>query len=258
MSDHPCSLSIITPTRNGLRFLEECVRHVAREGGDSVEHLVVDGASTDGSVELLARLEGEVPGLRWISEPDSGQSQAMNRGLALARGALVGFLNADDYYESGALHRAKQLPREGPLSLFAGNCTHVDLSGKRLHTFKPARFSWMRMMVHGDPIGFPINPSSYFYHRSIHDRVGLYDESEHYMMDLDFLLRAARVARYEYRDEDWGVMRWMAGTKSFEDLASGQAKGRLAACLRKELGRQPVWLKAWVKLMRLRVRIAGA
>jgi glycosyltransferase involved in cell wall biosynthesis len=252
-------LTIITPVRNGGRYLRECIENVAAQDTSGVEHLVVDGASTDGTGDMLKELACAHPHLRWVSEPDTGQSNAMNKGIRLARGRILGFLNVDDYYEPRVFPRVRQLFQglKEP-ALVYGNCSQVDETGKFIWKFKPVAFSWMRMMTHANPTGFPINPASYFYHKTVHDQIGGYDESEHLVMDLDFLLRAARVAHLAYYDEDWGVMRWMPGTKSFDSLKDGTAREALRRVLARNLKARPLPVQATVKACRLGLRCCRA
>jgi glycosyltransferase involved in cell wall biosynthesis len=91
-------LSILTPTFNGAAFLENALQSVRALGGD-VEHIVVDGASADDTISILKK--SEWPGLRWISEPDKGQSDALNKALAMATGEIIGWLNGDEWYLEG-------------------------------------------------------------------------------------------------------------------------------------------------------------
>src|SRR6058998_2090201 len=98
----PPGFSIITPSFNQARFLEENIQSVLTQAGVSVEHIVVDGGSTDGTVEILK----SYPHLRWISEPDRGQSHALNKGFRMATGEILGWLNADDSYEPSAVAEA--------------------------------------------------------------------------------------------------------------------------------------------------------
>src|SRR5208337_1473500 len=104
------SLSVITPCYNAAGFIEDALLSVHRQAEVAVEHIVTDGASTDGTVEVLKRH----PGVRWISERDSGQSDAINKGFLLAAGELVGWLNADDYYLPGGLQAIARAAQEHP------------------------------------------------------------------------------------------------------------------------------------------------
>jgi glycosyltransferase involved in cell wall biosynthesis len=223
----PCRLSVITPVFNGVRFMESCIRNVIEQLCPDAEHIIVDGGSTDGTVEVIRRYAEEYPHIRWISEPDRGQSDAMNKGIEMATGEILGFLNADDFYEPGALNEALELFRDLPEpSLVVGNCNVWDDDGNLLHVIRPRRVGHLTLLMLYIP-AFPGNPSAYFYHRSLHDRIGPYDVDEHYGMDIHFLFRATRAARVTYVDRLWGNYRYLAGTKTYEDVTSGMNRVRV-------------------------------
>ncbi len=223
----PCKLSVITPVRDGSRFMEFCIRNVIDQGCPDAEHIIIDGGSTDGTVELIRRYAGEYPHIRWISERDRGQSDAMNRGIALAKGTIIGILNVDDYYEPGALNEVVHLFRTLPQpSLLVGNCAVWDDDDKLQFVGKPANIGLLRLLML-DIRAFPNNPSAYFYHRSLHDIIGGYDVNEHYGMDIQFLFQAAESARVTYVDRLWGNYRYLTGTKTQRDVASGQNRIRV-------------------------------
>src|SRR4030095_949036 len=96
-------LSVITPVFNGIRFMEFCIRNVIDQKCDDAEHIIIDGGSTGGTVELIKNYADRYRHIRWVSEPDRGQSEAMNKGIATAAGPILGFLNVDDFYEPGVL-----------------------------------------------------------------------------------------------------------------------------------------------------------
>ena len=188
-------ISIITPCFNAVRHLRDAIESVAGQRGVRVEHIVVDADSKDGTLEILKQF----PAVRWISEPDRGQSDAFNKGLALARGPLIGWLNADDVYEPGALARVVQFFREHPDAVLVnGHLVRVDPAGKPLE-FLPARSSrfWLR---HFWFKWYWLNHPSTFYRKSLFDEVGSIDISLHYAMDYDFYLRAS--LRHEFHDID--------------------------------------------------------
>jgi glycosyltransferase involved in cell wall biosynthesis len=188
-------ISIITPCFNAARHLRDAIESVAGQSGVRVEHIVVDAGSKDGTVEIL----GQFPAVRWISEPDRGQADAFNKGLALARGPLIGWLNADDGYEPGALARVVQFFREHPQAVLVnGHLMRVDSQGKELE-FLPARSSrfWLR---HFWWRWYWLNHPSTFYRKSLFDDVGPVDVSLHYAMDYDFYLRAS--LRHPFHDLD--------------------------------------------------------
>jgi len=199
-------LTVLTPVFNGREFVETCVRSVVEQGaGDRVEHLVLDAASTDGTAEVLNELSRGLPHLRVISEPDRGQSDALNKGVRLARGPVIGILNVDDVYEPKVLVRVLELFDELTEPAFVvGNCNIRREGGEVWFVNRPR---WMRpwqILLGIELVKFPLNPSAYFYHRSLHDLVGPYDENEHFAMDLDFILRVANRIKPLHIDEIWG------------------------------------------------------
>jgi glycosyltransferase involved in cell wall biosynthesis len=188
-------ISIITPCFNAARHLRDAIESVAGQQGVRVEHIVVDAGSKDGTVEVLKQF----PAVRWISEPDRGQSDAFNKGLALARGPLIGWLNADDVYEPGAIAQVVRFFREHPEAfLVNGHLVRVDPDGKPLE-FLPARSSrfWLR---HFWFKWYWLNHPSTFYRKCLFEEVGPIDITLHYAMDYDFYLRAAQ--RHEFHDID--------------------------------------------------------
>lgn len=217
-------LTVITPVFNGARFIESCLTSVQQQCCPQVEHLVVDGASNDGTQEIVARYSSSDPRIRLHSAKDYGQSDAMNTGLRLARGTIVSILNVDDFYAPGALQRVIGLFQDfSNPSLLVGNCRVLDDAGDLVYVNRPARISLFHFLA-GFP--FPVNPSAYFYHRTLHDQIGGYDVTEHYAMDLDFLCRAVMAANVHYIDETLGNYRRIAGTKSVSDRMNGLQRGR--------------------------------
>lgn len=193
--DDSPEISIITPCFDAVRHLRDAIESVRRQEGVRIEHIVVDAASKDGTVELLR----EYPHVRWISEPDRGQSDAFNKGLAMARAPLIGWLNADDAYEPGAIANVVGYFRQHPEAfLVNGHLERVDAEGKSLE-FLPARSSrfWLR---HFWFRWYWLNHPSTFYRKAVFDEVGPIDVELHYAMDYDFYLRASE--RYEFHDID--------------------------------------------------------
>ncbi|MBJ6727032.1 glycosyltransferase family 2 protein [Geomesophilobacter sediminis] len=225
-------LTVITPVYNGERFIRQCLDNVIAQDCPGVEHLVLDGCSKDGTVAILEEYATRYPHLRWISEPDQGQSDAMNKGIRLAAGEVISFLNVDDFYESGALRRVVELFRTLPEpSLLVGNCKVIDDDGALLFINKPARLKLAELLVGPEVNPWPINPAAYFYHRSLHGQVGPYDVNEHYALDLEFLLRAVQKAQVRYVDETFGYFRLIRGTKTFSDWEAGSNVGRCQTLL---------------------------
>jgi glycosyltransferase involved in cell wall biosynthesis len=224
-----CKLSVITPVFNGVRFIEFCIWNVIDQNCPDVEHIIIDGGSTDGTVEIIKRYAEGYPHIRWVSEKDKGQSDAMNKGIGLACGEILGILNVDDYYEPAVLCEVIEMFRNLPEpTLLAGNCNVWDDDGKLLHINKPARISFLMLLMQNIQ-AFPANPSGYFYHKSLHDKIGLYDVDEHYGMDIHFMFRAVQTANVVYVDRTWGNYRYLVGTKTYVDVESGQNRIRVSA-----------------------------
>jgi len=133
-------ITVVTPALNAAATIEETLRSVREQDYDNVEHVVVDGGSTDGTVEILRRTEG----IRWVSEADDGLSDAMNKGIALAEGEIIGWLNADDFYLPGALGRVAETFRADPEATWlTGYCRIVDGSGDEIRKPVTAYKNWL-------------------------------------------------------------------------------------------------------------------
>jgi glycosyltransferase involved in cell wall biosynthesis len=220
-------ISIITPVFNGIEFLQACVENVVKQAVPDLEHIIVDGGSTDGTLEEIARLSCLYPHLRLVTGPDEGLSDAINKGIRAARGKIVGILPVDDFYEDGVIAAAVCIlePLASP-TVVAANCKIINLSNGLVSWNRPSRLT-VRDFLIGHQI--PGNPTAYFYHKKVHDIVGYYDVNDHFAMDLDFLLSCARTVDMIYVNSHWGNFRLRPGSKTFED--SGNARRRVRAIL---------------------------
>ncbi|MEH2392946.1 MAG: glycosyltransferase family 2 protein [Nostoc sp.] len=228
-------ISIITPVYNGERFIESCLQVVIDQNCLEVEHIIVDGGSSDKTVDIIKDKANQYPHIRWISEKDRGQSDAMNKGIAMAQGLIIGILNVDDFYEINALNRICKifLTLQEP-SFIVSNCNILDQKDKIIFINKPNRLRTIDLLlerrVNDDGIidaSFPVNPSAYFYHKSLHEQIGLYKVEDHYVMDVDFLLKAVRSSHVKYFNETWGNYRYYPGTKTFDDSTRGTSIVRI-------------------------------
>jgi glycosyltransferase involved in cell wall biosynthesis len=177
-------ISVITPSLNSDKHLECAVESVLKQNYPNFEHIIVDGGSTDGTLQTI----GKYPHLRWISEPDRGESDAMNKGFRLSEGEVIVYLNADDYFEEGAFHAVA--------SCFLRGARFVV--GK-VRVIRPDGSFWINdpqkefrdMLKWWRPNSFCFNPVGYFYRREVQEAVGGFDVHNAYNMDLDFLLKSA-------------------------------------------------------------------
>lgn len=244
-------LSIITPVYNGIRFIEFCLNNVIAQECTSLEHIIVDGGSTDGTVEIIKKYAKKFPHIRWITEKDKGQSDAMNKGVAMAVGNIISFLNVDDYYEPGTLNfilnEFKVLPEP---TLMVGNCNVWDDDGKLLYISRPYKISLKNMLLGRYRDAFPNNPSAYFYHKSLHNCIGLYEIDEHYGMDLHFIFKSLKQNCVLYVDKTLGNYRFLENTKTFDDVKNGNNRPRVMAITNHYLNSMPWWYKIYIFILK--------
>ncbi len=206
-------MTIVTPCLNARKTLPEALESVRNQGYPDLEHLVIDGGSTNGTVELLER----APGVRFVSEPDRGLSDAVNKGISRARGEVVGWLNADDVYLAGALRRVGQAFADGPEALWAtGRCLIEDGAGREIRRgvtaykdFLLRRYSYGLLLTQN----FISCPAT-FVRREAFDRVGLLDERFRYSMDYDLWLRLGRLGDPLVIDAPLAAFRMAEGSLS--------------------------------------------
>ena len=237
-------ISIITPVYNSEEFIQSCIQGVIDQACTDIEHIIVDGGSTDKTVEIIKVNAEKYPHIRWISETDRGQSDAMNKGIAMAQAKVIGILNVDDYYEPNVLNRIWGIFQDLPESSFlVGNCNTWKSKGTLLTVNKPKKLSLKDLLLGADINPIPVNPSAYFYHKSLHDRVGSYNINEDYGMDLEFILKLVQVANVKYIDETWGNFCKHENAKTVLDESSGNAISRREKIYNNALNNLPFWLR---------------
>jgi glycosyltransferase involved in cell wall biosynthesis len=245
-------ITIITPVYNGEKFIESCLQSVIQQQSEAVEHLIIDGGSHDRTIEIVERYAQNYPHIRWISEKDQGQSDAMNKGIKHAKGEIIGFLNVDDYYEPGILDRVFTLFHTLPSPSFVvGNCNVWDDAGNLKKFNRPTKLKLTDLLLGAAINPHPINPSAYFYHRCLHESIGLYRIDEHFALDLDFIFRAVQVAHVRHIDETWGNYREIAGTKTVVDWETGDGEQRAQALLKSYREQLPLWVQWRIILLSL-------
>jgi glycosyltransferase involved in cell wall biosynthesis len=209
-------LSVVTPVYNSARYLAATLDSVARLTA-SHEHIVIDGGSTDGTVALLEARDDS--SLSWVSEPDRGQTNAVNKGFERAKGELLGWLNGDDEYVSEAVNRAvEHLLAHPKLDAVFGGMDITDETGLVRREYRPAEFSWRRYLYLGDYITTP----TIIFRRRLLECGGPLDESYVDAADYDFFLRVFRNARVERRAEALVRFRYHRDSKTARDAFRGQ------------------------------------
>jgi glycosyltransferase involved in cell wall biosynthesis len=207
-------VTIVTPSFNQAQFLEKTIRSVIRQDYPHIEYIVIDGGSTDGSVDIIKKYEKHIA--YWVSEPDNGQSNAINKGFAKARGSILAWLNSDDLLAPSAVRIAAHYLSLNPdIGLVYGNRLHIDRKGNVVGI--------NRCPTHDQNMfkkNFTIPQETAFFRREIFEAVGRLDESLHFAMDFDLWCRVAKVTRMHHAPAFMGYFREHAAAKSvaFHDI----------------------------------------
>lgn len=186
-------VSIVTPSYNQAPFIEETIRSVLLQGYPDLEYIIIDGGSTDGSVEIIRQYEAWLA--YWVSEPDEGQSDALQKGFQRATGSIVAWLNSDDWYLSGILpERVTELVYDPELVLVYGDCHRVDEAGERINTWRAGPLTAANLLMDGNQI-----PQQSTFIRAVAlSAVGGIDRCLHYVMDFALWLRLSLVGNLKY------------------------------------------------------------
>jgi glycosyltransferase involved in cell wall biosynthesis len=234
MPDLPL-VSIITPSYNQVRFIEVTLRSVLEQDYPNIEYLVVDGASTDGSVEIIRRYADRLAW--WASEKDSGQSEAVNKGLRRARGEIVGWLNSDDLYLPGAVSAAVAAFRSRPeAGLVYGDALAIDADGKPFNVMHARQYTLADLMT----FNIICQPAA-FMQRSVLEQVNYLDPAYHLLMDNLLWMRMAQNAPLVYVPQIWAAARYHTQAKN---RTFGAAYGREAHVLIEDLRSRPEFAEA--------------
>jgi glycosyltransferase involved in cell wall biosynthesis len=226
ISDLPL-VSIVTPSYGQANFLEQTICSVLAQDYANKEYLLVDGASTDGSLEIIQKYAGRIDW--WVSEPDKGQAEAINKGLQRARGDYVAWLNSDDVYLPGAISQAVSVFSNHPeAGLVFGDVLAMDEEGRTMNHLKYGNWSLLDLMsfrVIGQP--------SVFMRRSVLVQAGYLDPSYHFLLDHQLWLRMAQIAEICYIPERLSGARFHSGSKNVARAA--------------EFGREAFRILDWMK-----------
>jgi glycosyltransferase involved in cell wall biosynthesis len=237
-------LSVITIVLNNVNYIEKTIQNYLDQHCDESELVIIDGGSTDGTIDIIRNYGNLESKIRWISEKDKGQSDAMNKGLKLAEGEYVSFLNSDDYYNANALNTAIEIISQNKqIDFLVGNCNVWDEHNQLVYINKPLQPTTTNLLI-GRYI--PVNPAAYFYRKSIHNTVGGYNISNHYNMDIEFLLLASRVTKLKYVPIIFGNFRLLPEAKTGSDSIAGLLEERKQALFN-------LYLKKFGKLVELEV-----
>ncbi len=218
------TLTIITPVFNSISYIEKCILNVIEQNCQDIIHLIIDGGSDDGTKEIIEKYSKEYNHIKWISERDNGQSDAMNKGLKMVRSGYISFLNVDDFYENNLLNKIINIFKQNPnLDFIVGNCNVIDENGELIYINKPRKLKVWHIL---SGYFLPVNPSAYFYKIELHDNLGEFNINNHYNMDVEFLLNVSYNYNLVYYDELWGNFRILPNTKTGSDQLNNNLENR--------------------------------
>jgi glycosyltransferase involved in cell wall biosynthesis len=224
-------VTVVTPSYNQGRFIAATIESVLGQDYPNLEYIIVDGASTDDTANVVARYADR---LTFISEPDRGQSDAINKGFRRARGEIVAWLNSDDLFLPGAIDVAVRALREHPeAGAVYGEGYQIDEHGAVISRFAATRpFNLWRLLNLSDYV----LQQTVFFRREVFDEVGWIDESLYYGMDWEILMRIGLHRPMVYVPHDMGAIREYATAKTF---AGGTKRAReLSRILRRTTGKR--------------------
>lgn len=201
LPDNPL-VSVVTPSFNQAGFLEETICSVLAQDYPNLEYYIIDGGSSDGSLEIIKKYAHRLAG--WVSEPDRGQTDAINKGFTRARGNILAWLNSDDRYHPGAVREAVTFMEENPqIGMVYGDANLVDETGKIIGKFPAAQTDYQRLRrgyVH-------IPQQSAFFRADLWKTVGPLDPTFYFAMDYDLWVRLAKYAPLVYHPRLWADFR---------------------------------------------------
>lgn len=220
-------ISLVTPSYNQGRFIEETIRSVLLQGYPNLEYIIIDGGSTDQSVDIIRRYK---PWLcYWVSEKDNGQADAINKGFRYATGELGGWVNSDDYLLPGGLKVIvdKCLGDPGAVA-WAAACNEVDLAGNILNTYYP-RVGSRKAFADWNNDAYISQPSCIF--RLDHFRkLGGLNSKLQFVLDVDLWTRLAAIGHFSTTNEVVSISRRYEGIKTFQDPSMREAE-HIAVCI---------------------------
>lgn len=232
--------SIVTPSLNQGKWIAENLASVARTAENlPVEHLIIDGGSIDATLDVL---RGQNIA-RWVSEPDQGQTDAINKGLRQSTGEILGYLCADDYLEPGALARVDQIFQDHPeVDVVFGDAYFLESDSgwkrlKRAGEFSPGR------LRQGN---FLLQPAV-FWRRSVYERFGDLDASLRFCMDHEYWLRISSATQWHYLPHPLATCRLHADAKTSRALAQAWTEAA-AMQVRYGIRGRPQWEAFWMKM----------
>jgi glycosyltransferase involved in cell wall biosynthesis len=201
MNEQPL-VSIITPSFNQARYIEATINSVLTQDYPNIEYIIVDGGSTDNTVEIIKKHAGRIAW--WVSEQDKGQTDAINKGFARAQGQILAWLNSDDTYEPGAITAAVKYLQDHPeVGMVYGDCNFINEAGRVIGKFGAAQTD-QRLLRQGY---VHIPQQTMFFRTDLWKQVGPLDPSFYFAMDYDLWTRLSAHTQLKYVPQTWANFR---------------------------------------------------
>ena len=231
-------VSIVTPSFNQAPFLEQTLRSVLDQDYPSLEYIVVDGASTDGSVDIIKKYSDRLAW--WVSERDKGQGEAINKGIARAKGDIIGWINSDDYYLPNAISSAVKIFEQNPdVALVYGDMLAVDQNGETTNVLRYRQY-FLEDLLCFQIIGQP----AVFFRRQAYEKVGGLDTSYHFMLDHHLWIRIAQQGKILYVPQIWSAARYHPQAKNrLKPVEFGLEAYRILDWMKSEPALSPIFTK---------------
>ena len=195
-------VSIVTPSFNQDRYIEKTIQSVLSQDYPQIEYMIVDGGSTDSTANLIRKYEDRLAW--WVSEKDNGQTDAINKGFARAKGGILAWINSDDTYEPGAVTAAVNYLQEHPdVGMVYADCNYIDEAGNVIGKFNASQtnYRWLRQ-------GYTHIPQqTMFFRADLWKQVGPLDPSFYFAMDYDLWTRIAARTQIKYIPQTWANFR---------------------------------------------------
>jgi glycosyltransferase involved in cell wall biosynthesis len=208
-------INIITPSFNQGAFIEETIRSVLLQSYPNIEYIIIDGGSTDGTVEIIRKYEQRLA--FWVSEPDEGQADALRRGFELAKGEILAYLNADDLYTPNAVETAFTAFQDDPdLALVHGDSIIINDAGEKIGHKRGEEGAFLSYFL---SMANPISQPSAFWRRSDYESIGGIDSKLHYVLDYDLWSRMGLVGKkFRHIAADLSLFRIHASSKTQQSM----------------------------------------
>jgi len=237
------TITVVTPSYNQGHFLEQTLCSVRAQPTVDLEHIVIDGASSDGSVDIIRKYQSGLS--HWVSEPDLGQANALNKGFTRGSGAIMGFLPSDDFYLPGVLHKVLMCFEEKRADVVVGGFINLDETNNRSNIFLPAESDVEKLPY----LSSVLEPAT-FWRKKVWQTCGPFDEALDYAFGWDYLTKISKTYRTAILRSPIVVNRVHRGRKSLD----GSAKRRAEILNHIRQFADPIWQERYRVVDALNIR----